>query len=639
MSNNFDNRKDSGKNKQGGGKKKPVPGRIGIYKGILFWVIAALVLLMIARVADMDQRREDIIYSRFLREVREGNLVEPLTIKDDEISGTLADGTIFRTVKPEDPELFNILRQHDIEYRVERSSNIWLSILISTLPILLIFGFIWFFIYRQMSSEGNRVMSFTKSKPILPDQKNKTTFEDVAGCKEAKEELVEIIQFLKSPKRFQRLGGKIPKGVLLIGPPGTGKTLLARAVSGEAKVPFLSMSGSDFVEMFVGVGASRVRDLFKQARRLSPCIIFIDELDAVGRQRFAGLGGGHDEREQTLNQLLVQMDGFETETGIVVIAATNRPDVLDPALTRPGRFDRTVVVTLPDIKAREAILKVHSKKKPLDESVDLTVLARGTAGLTGANLENLTNEAALLAGRKGKQKIDMEDFEEARDKVLMGAERRSLLISEEDKKVIAYHEAGHTLVQKNLPEVYPVHKVTIIPRGEALGVTHIIPEKDVLIQSDAYYLNSLTALLAGRGAEYLIFKKIYTGGANDLRVATEVARRMVCEWGMSKNLGPVSYHHNDAVFLGRDIVNQKEHSEETTREIDKEIRNILENAQKKAEEILSEKKDVLIKLAETLLEKETLASSEIDDILGIIKEEAGEADGQEEDRRSGEADT
>ncbi len=611
------------------------PGRDNLFKGLLFWVIAGILLVAIATHFSTEGKRKDLNYSDLRTEIKNRNISDTLLIKGPIISGTLKDGTKFSTYRPEeDTELFNMLREYDVNYKVESSANIWLNIIVSTIPILLIFILIWFFIYRQVSSEGNRVMAFTKSRPMMPDQKNRITFDDVAGCREAKEELQEVIQFLKEPKRFQKLGGKIPKGVLLIGPPGTGKTLLARAVAGEAKAPFLSMSGSDFVEMFVGVGAARVRDLFRQALRLSPCIIFIDELDAVGRQRFAGLGGGHDEREQTLNQLLVQMDGFQTESGVIVMAATNRPDVLDPALTRAGRFDRTIVVTLPDIKAREEILAVHVRNKLVAESVDIRVLARATAGLSGANLENLANEAALLAARKGKDRIDMEDFEEAKDKILMGVERRSTVISEKEKRIIAYHEAGHTLVQKQLPEVYPVHKVTIIPRGQALGITHILPEEDNFIESDVYYKNSICALLAGRSAERLIFNKIFTGGENDLKVATEIARRMVCEWGMSENLGPVSYHHNENVFLGRDLVQQREYSEETSREIDSEVRRILEEAENRASGMLREQKNKLGDLANALLQKETLNSAEIDEILGL-KARGETSNGPEQDRIRG----
>lgn len=617
-------------------EKKNQPGKnnINLFKGLLFWIIGGILLITMVRLANFENKREELIYSRFLNEVKQGNISETVILKENIILGTLKNGTNFSSYKPEDPELFNILRENNVNFKVEPSSNIWLNILVSTIPILLVFFLIWFLVFRQMSSESSKVMAFTKSRPIMPDKKNRVTFDDVAGCKEAKEELQEVIEFLKDQKKFQRLGGKIPKGILLIGPPGTGKTLLAKAVAGEAGTPFMSMSGSDFVEMFVGVGAARIRDLFRQAIRLSPCIIFIDELDAVGRQRFAGIGGGHDEREQTLNQLLVQMDGFPTESSVIVIAATNRPDVLDPALTRPGRFDRTVVVDFPDIQAREEILKVHMRNKPLDESVDTKILARGTAGLSGANLENLANEAALLAAKKGKQKIEMTDFEEAKDKVLMGVERKSLVISEKEKKIIAYHEAGHTLVQKQLPEVYPVHKVTIIPRGQALGITHILPEEDRFIESNVYYKNSICTLMAGRNAEKIVFGKIFTGGEHDLKIATEIARRMVCEWGMSEILGPVSYHHNEAVFLGRDIVKQKEYSEETSREIDKEIRRILEEAENRAMEILISQRDKLEKLVEALLQKETLTSDEIDEIIGLAKEEAP-VNEPEEDRRSG----
>ena len=438
----------------------------------------------------------------------------------------------------------------------------------------------------------------------------------MAGLKEAKEELKEIIEFLKDPKKFQRLGGKIPKGVLLVGPPGTGKTLLAKAVSGEAGVPFLSMSGSDFVEMFVGVGASRVRDLFHQARQKAPAIVFIDEIDAVGRQRFAGLGGGHDEREQTLNQLLVEMDGFSTEEGVILMAATNRPDVLDPALVRRGRFDRQVVVTWPDIKEREGILKVHTKKIKLHPEVDLQIVARGTPGLSGADLALLANEAALLASRNNKESVEMDDFEEAKDKVMMGMEKKSLLISEKEKKIIAYHEAGHTLVQKFIPDANPIHKVTIIPRGCALGITHILPEEDTYIESNVFYQGELATLLAGRSAELLIFGKSYTGAENDLQIATELARKMVCEWGMSEKLGPITYRKRPAeVFLGRDLTQRGEHSEATSREIDQEVKSLIETAQRTAKEILEKNREKLEKIATALLEKETLTGEEINKII------------------------
>jgi len=624
---------DEEKKKEGKKQPKKPPINNNIVKGLIFWIITGILLFSLLKFSEYEGGRKNIIYSDFIKNVEQHNIKGIVKIKEGYIYGELKDGTKFYTYSGDDSELYKILRKNNIAFKPEPTSSFWSNLFISTIPVILIFLLLWFMIYKQVSTEGNRVMSFAKSKPIMPDSKNRVTFDDVAGCEEAKEDLKEIIEFLKTPKKFVRLGAKIPKGVLLIGPPGTGKTLLAKAVAGEAKVPFLSMSGSDFVEMFVGVGASRVRDLFKQAKRLAPCIIFIDEMDAVGRQRFAGLGGGHDEREQTLNQLLVEMDGFQTDEHIIVMAATNRPDVLDPALTRPGRFDRTVVVDMPDIRARELILKVHTKNKPLDENVDLKILARATSGLSGADLANIVNEAALVAAKKGKDKIDMNDFEEAKDKVLMGAERKNLVISEEERKVIAYHESGHTLVQKSLPEVYPVHKVTIIPRGRALGLTHILPDQDKFIQSDTYYKNSLATLLAGRAAEKLIFGKMFTGSENDLKVATEIARRMVCEWGMSEKLGPVIFRHNENVFLGRDLVQMREHSEVTTREIDEEIKRILEEAEKRAVEILTKNIDKLHKLANTLLEKETLKSEEIDELFGI-KKEKGENDGQRENRES-----
>ncbi len=602
--------------------------KLNFIKGIIFWIIIGIFIFALTKFSEFEGRRINLIYSDFINEVKKGNIDGVLTIKKGIIYGQLKDGKKFYTYIGEASDLNKILIENNISFKYEPGSFIG-ELLPYLIPAFIFFILFWL-VVKQANIERNKIMSFTKTTPIMPNPKNRITFDDVAGCEEAKEELKEIIEFLKNPKRFQKLGGKIPKGVLLIGPPGTGKTLLAKAVAGEAGVPFLSMSGSEFVEMFVGVGASRVRDLFRQAKKLSPCIVFIDEIDAVGRQRFAGLGGGHDEREQTLNQLLVEMDGFQTDEGIIVMAATNRPDVLDPALTRPGRFDRTVVVTLPDVRAREQILKVHTKNKPLDPSVDLATIARATPGLSGADLANIVNEAALLAARKGKEKIDMSDFEEAKDKVLMGIERRSLYISPEEKKIIAYHEAGHTLVQKLLPEVYPVHKVTIIPRGQALGITHVLPDKDRYIESDTYFKNSITALLAGRATEEIVFGKKFTGSENDLRIATEIARKMVCEWGMSKNLGPVSFRQHEAVFLGRDIVQQREHSEETSREIDREIKNILEEAENRAKEIIMANRDKLDLLANALLEKETLTSEEIDKILGIKK---GDEDGLKENRK------
>jgi cell division protease FtsH len=608
-------------------EEKGKKNNLNFIKGLLFWILITIFIFGLLKFSEIESKKINLIYSDFISEVKKGNIDGVLTIKKGVIYGKLKDGKNFYTFIGEDPDLNRILLENNISFKYEPGS--WLVEIIPYLIPALIFFFIFWMFVRQANLERNKALSFGRSTPIIPNPKNKVTFEDVAGCEEAKEELKEIIEFLKNPKKFQKLGGKIPKGVLLIGPPGTGKTLLAKAVAGEAGVPFLGMSGSDFVEMFVGVGASRVRDLFRQAKRLSPCIVFIDEIDAVGRQRFAGLGGGHDEREQTLNQLLVEMDGFQTDEGIIVMAATNRPDVLDPALTRPGRFDRTVVVTLPDVKAREKILKVHTKNKPLDRSVSLHLIARATPGLSGADLANIVNEAALLAARKGKEKIDMTDFEEAKDKVLMGVERRSLYVSEEERKIIAYHEAGHTLVQKSLPEVYPVHKVTIIPRGQALGITHVLPDKDRFLESDTYYKNSLAALLAGRATEEIVFGKKFTGSENDLRVATEIARKMVCEWGMSENLGPISFRQHEAVFLGRDLIQQREFSEETSREIDREIKRILEEAEERAKEIIMKNRDKLDILVKELLEKETLTSEEIDKILGIKK---GEENGHGENR-------
>jgi len=606
-------------------EKKPELPKDTFLKGVLVWLILGVLLFLVIKTAsDFAENRRILNYSDFLEDVEKGNIQGTLLLKRGYVYGNLKDGTKFQTYAGEDKELISTLRESGVSFKVEPASDFWAGLFINIIPVVLIVVFFLFLINRQATSESNRVFSFSRSRPTMPDSKHKITFADVAGSEEAKEELKEIIEFLKDPKKFQRLGGKIPKGVLLIGPPGTGKTLLAKAVAGEAGVPFLGMSGSDFVEMFVGVGAARVRDLFRQAKRIAPSIVFIDEIDAVGRQRFAGLGGGHDEREQTLNQLLVEMDGFVTDQGIIVMAATNRPDVLDPALTRPGRFDRTVVVGLPDIKEREAILKVHTRNKPLSESVNLSVIARSTPGLSGADLANIANEAALLAARKNKNQIDMEDFEAAKDKILMGVERKSLVISGEEKKIIAYHEAGHTIVQISLPELHPVHKVTIIPHGQALGITHILPEKDKFIESDSYFRNTLASLLAGRITEKIVFGKMFTGSENDLKIATEIARKMVCEWGMSEKLGPVSFREHEAVFLGRDLVQQRTMSEATSREIDNEIKSILEKASQTAEKIITENRDKLETLVKELLEKETLASNEIYKILGVNNEPESE---------------
>ena len=512
-----------------------------------------------------------------------------------------------------------IWKMKGINYSFDKESNEWLNVILGFIPWVIIIA-VWLLIMRRMqgSTGGTRgIFSFGKSKAKLITQSgSRVTFKDVAGADEAKMELQEIIEFLKEPTKFQKLGGKIPRGVLLLGPPGTGKTLMARAVAGEAGVPFFSISGADFVEMFVGVGASRVRDLFDQGKKNAPCIIFIDEIDAVGRHRGAGLGGGHDEREQTLNQLLVEMDGFEQNSGVIIIAATNRPDVLDPALLRPGRFDRQVVVDRPDVKGREGILKVHTRNIPLDPAVKIDVLAKGTPGLSGADLANLVNEAALLAARKNKKKVEMIDFEEAKDKVMMGMERKSLIISEEEKKITSYHEIGHVLVARMLPEADPVHKVTIIPRGRALGVTSYLPIDEKHTYSKVYLESIITYALGGRAAEKLVFKHYTTGAGNDIEKATGIARKMVCEWGMSEKLGPVSYGaKEEEIFLGREIQKHRDYSERTAIEIDDEIRSIVSAAMNRAENILKDNMDLLHKLSKELLEREILDGEEIDAIV------------------------
>jgi cell division protease FtsH len=533
------------------------------------------------------------------------------------------DGTEFFTYSPDDPEMINTLRSKNIIIEAKPPVKVswWMQLLSSLLPMLLIIG-IWLFMIQQMQGGGNKVMSFGKSKAkLLGKETPKVTFKDVAGIDEAEEEVEEIIEFLKNPAKFKKLGAKIPRGVLLYGPPGAGKTLLARAIAGEAGVPFFSISGSDFVEMFVGVGASRVRDLFKQAKANAPCIIFMDEIDAVGRHRGAGLGGGHDEREQTLNQLLVEMDGFDQNIGIIMIAATNRPDILDPALLRPGRFDRRIVIDRPDILGREAILKVHARGKPLAKEVDIKVVARRTPGFLGSDLANLVNEAALLASRKGKKDIGMEELEAAIDRVIAGPERKSRLISEKEKEIIAYHESGHALVAKLLPNCDPVHKVSIIPRGNAaLGYTLQLPTQDRYLISKLELMDRLAVLLGGRVAEDIVFKDVTTGAQNDLERATKIARQMVTEFGMSESLGPVTLGRKEhEIFLGRDISEQRDYSEEVANKIDKEVKKIIEIAYARAKEILTKNKSKLKKIARNLIERETLEGKDLDDLLNGIK--------------------
>ena len=570
--------------------------------------------------------QSEVIFSEFMNEVESGKITE-VTIQGDRINGKYLDGSSFQTMTPsKDQDLIRILRKKGVRIVVvaPEQTSWYMNILISWFPMILLLG-IWIFFMRQMQAGGGKAMSFGKSKArLMNEDKNKITFKDVAGVDEAKEELREIIEFLREPQKFNKLGGKIPKGVLLIGPPGTGKTLLAKAIAGEASVPFFSISGSDFVEMFVGVGASRVRDLFEQGKKNSPCIVFIDEIDAVGRHRGSGMGGGHDEREQTLNQLLVEMDGFENNEGVILIAATNRPDVLDPALLRPGRFDRQVTVDRPDVKGREGVLKVHTATVPLTENVDLKTIARGTPGFTGADLANLVNEAALLAARDDKKCVSNDDFESAKDKVLMGVERRSMVISEKEKKTTAYHEAGHALVAFKLPGTDPLHKVTIIPRGRALGVTMQLPEDEKHTYPKSYLYNNLAIFMGGRVAEEICLEQMTTGAGNDIERATEMARQMVCEWGMSEKMGPLTYGSKEQqVFLGMDT-KQKHFSEETANSIDQEVRALVMGGYEKAREILTDHRDSLEKMAIALLDRETLTGLEIKEIIdGKIPPEDG----------------
>lgn len=585
-------------------------------RNLILWGLISLAMVIVFNLFSQPQSslQERMTYSEFLNQAQKGKIADVI-IQGDIIKGKTTEGKSFQLYAPSDPQLVSKLIEQKVDVRAEpiEDSPWYMTLLVSWFPMLLLIG-VWIFFMRQMQGGAGRAMSFGRSRArMLSQEQGRVTFEDVAGVDEAKEELSEVVDFLSNPRKFTRLGGRIPKGVLLVGPPGTGKTLLARAVAGEAGVPFFSISGSDFVEMFVGVGASRVRDLFIQGKKNAPCLIFIDEIDAVGRQRGAGLGGGHDEREQTLNQLLVEMDGFESNEGVILIAATNRPDVLDPALLRPGRFDRQVVVPTPDVKGRLKILEVHTRRTPLDKDVNLEIIARGTPGFSGAALENLVNEAALQAARFDKNFIDMKDFEYAKDKVLMGKERRSLILSDEEKKITAYHEGGHALVARLLPKTDPVHKVTIIPRGRALGVTMQLPEADRHSYSKEYLLNNLMVLLAGRAAEEIIFDTITTGAGNDIERATNMARKMVCEWGMSEIIGPLAIgEHGEEVFIGREWAHSRNFSEDTARIVDSEVKKLIEEARKKCHDLLTSNLDTLHALAVALLERETLTGDDID---------------------------
>lgn len=588
------------------------------FKNVLFYLLIIMVIIwMFDLYGEKNSKPADISYTSFMQHVQQDE-IKQVTIVDNVISGKLKDGKEFSTVAPNDSKLVEKLEAKKVDIKAELPPQPpwWMSILSSILPMLIIVG-LWFMLMNQGGAGGGKVMNFGKSRARRYDEeKRKITFKDVAGAEEAKQELEEVVEFLKHPQKYNDLGAKIPKGVLLYGPPGTGKTLLAKAVAGEAGVPFFSISGSDFVEMFVGVGASRVRDLFDQAKKSAPCIVFIDEIDAVGRQRGAGLGGGHDEREQTLNQLLVEMDGFSANEGIIMIAATNRPDILDPALLRPGRFDRQIVVDRPDIKGRTEILKVHVKGKPIGPDVNLDVIAQRTPGFTGADLSNLVNEAALLTARKDKKAINMPEMEEAAERVIMGPERKSRVISDKEKRLTAYHEGGHTIVGMLLEHTDPVHKVTIIPRGRAGGYTLSLPKEDKYYATRSEMLDELKVLLGGRVAEALVLKEISSGASNDLQRATQLARQMICEYGMSENIGPVTFgHRQDQVFLGRDIARDKDYSEEVAAEIDKEVRSFMEDAYAATEKLLSDNIDKLHVIAKALMEKETLEEEEINQLV------------------------
>ncbi len=589
-----------------------------MYKSIFIWVLFGLMMILVFNLLDTSKPQDEMIFSDFMMKLQNNEIVDVVISQPENLMlGTLKNGEKFKSYAPNYPELIKELREKGIRITAKPDHTPWyMSVLFNFGPIILLV-FLWVFFMRQMQTGGNKALSFGRSKAKLVSDKGvKINFNDVAGIEEAKEEVTEVIEFLKDPQKFQKLGGKIPKGVLLVGPPGSGKTLLAKAIAGEAGVPFFSISGSDFVEMFVGVGASRVRDLFEQAKKNSPCIIFIDEIDAVGRHRGAGLGGGHDEREQTLNQLLVELDGFAANEGIIVLAATNRPDVLDPALLRPGRFDRQVIVPIPDVKGRLEIIKVHVKNVPLDDNVDMEILARGTPGFSGADLANLINEAALLAARTSKTKVEMLDFETAKDKVMMGKERKSMIISEDEKKNTAYHEAGHALVAKLTPGADPLHKVSIIPRGMALGITQQLPVDDRYTYSSQNILDKLAVLMGGRAAEEIFLGHMTTGAGNDIQRATELAHKMVCEWGMSEKLGPLTYgKKEEQIFLGKEFAKQKDYSEKTAENIDEEVKSIVSERYQYAKNLLTENRILLENVAQALLEKETLDLSEINSII------------------------
>jgi cell division protease FtsH len=618
-------------------------------KTLIFWIVLLVLSILLFQYYSRGKKDVvDISYSEFKQELSQSNVKSVVIIEKDvegefvkEIKkdqrGKIGTYSNFRLHLPvESQELIGEMESKGVQIEAQSPSMNWSGLFLTSLPWVLLLAFFWFFLFRQMQGSSKGLFSFGKSRArLLTGDRPKVTFEDVAGADEAKQELQEIIEFLKEPGKFQKLGGKIPKGALLLGAPGTGKTLLAKAVAGEAGVPFFSMSGSDFVEMFVGVGASRVRDLFEQGKKNAPCIIFIDEIDAVGRHRGAGLGGGHDEREQTLNQLLVEMDGFESNEGVILLAATNRPDVLDPALLRPGRFDRQIVVDIPDVKGREGILKVHTLKIKLSQGVDLSVLARGTPGLSGADLANIVNEAALLAARNNRDGVTMQDFEDAKDKVMMGIERKSLVISEEEKKTTSYHESGHALVAKLIPGSDPVHKMTIIPRGLALGLTHYLPIDERHTHSKEYLENKLAQLLGGRVAEKLVFNQYTTGAGNDLERATALARKMVCEWGMSEKLGPLTFgKKEEEIFLGREIAKHRDYSEETAKEIDAEVKRIVEEAEAKAIELLQGNQEKLHTLAKALLEKEILDGEQIDRLLKGEELTSSKSDQKNEENKS-----